>query len=353
MAQKLNVIGHRYGRLVVEADAEPRNGIRYVVAKCDCGTVKTVHLQNIKRGAVNSCGCVFREYLETAAVDSIGKRYGRLVVESDAGARGGNRYVVARCDCGETKTVKLSSVSSGKTKSCGCLHRETAAKLNKIDVIGHRYGRLLVEAEAGKDARGSTRVAVLCDCGTRKTVGLNPLRSGKTTSCGCRNLEVARELIVKRSTTHGMSKSSTYHIWNNMWARCTNTNNQAYQDYGGRGIDVCDRWQTFENFLADMGERPRGMSIDRRNNDLGYEPENCRWATTKEQSRNTRANFVIEFRGVTACLAEHCERLGLAYKTISSRIYKHGWTVEKALSAPVRRWPSQRPAGVADEREGL
>lgn len=330
------VIGARFGRLIVEGEAGRKNGMRYVMVKCDCGEVKAVQPANLTSGATISCGCFNREHKESIKKNVIGKRYGRLVVEADSATRNGDRYVTARCDCGEVRSIKLRSITAGRTKSCGCLHSETAASLNKINVVGHRYGRLVVEAEAEKNVDGVTRVVVLCDCGTRKVVRLESIRRGATTSCGCRNLEVARELMAKRSVTHGMSKTTTYAIWLNMWARCTNKNNPAYPDYGGRGITVCERWQTFENFLSDMGERPRGMSIDRRNNNLGYEPRNCHWLSQKGQARNTRANLIIEFQGITACLAEHCERLGFVYGTVSSRIRRGGWSAEKALSTPVR-----------------
>jgi hypothetical protein len=113
--------------------------------------------------------------------------------------------------------------------------------------------------------------------------------------------------------------------------RCKNTSQKAFPRYGGRGIVVCDRWTKFENFYADMGERPIGHTLDRIDNDLGYEPGNCRWATVSEQNRNKRSNHVIEYNGEKLCISEWARRVGIDGKTIRRRL-DVGWSVEKALT---------------------
>jgi len=120
-----------------------------------------------------------------------------------------------------------------------------------------------------------------------------------------------------------------------MIARCTYPSVKAYRFYGARGIKVCERWRTFENFLADMGERPAGMSIDRVDNAKGYEPGNCRWATDTEQHRNRTDNKFLTFQGKTLTIAGWAELLGIDRHTLADRIRKSGWTVEKALTTPV------------------
>jgi hypothetical protein len=140
-------------------------------------------------------------------------------------------------------------------------------------------------------------------------------------------------------TAHGHSKgagSPTYQTWRNMRSRCENPNVPAYKNYGGRGITVCERWKTFENFLADMGERPEGMTIERIDNDRGYEPGNCRWATYNEQARNMRSNQRITLNGETKCLTEWAEQYGIKMPTLWARL-RMGWSVEEALTKPVRR----------------
>jgi hypothetical protein len=130
-----------------------------------------------------------------------------------------------------------------------------------------------------------------------------------------------------------------YRAWASMLGRCYNPNLDAFKHYGGRGITVCDRWRhNYHNFLADMGRRPgKEFSLDRKNNDLGYSPDNCKWSTKSEQSQNRRvANRITAF-GETRCLSKWARDLGIRQSTLHRRIYIYGWSVEKALSNPVRK----------------
>jgi lambda repressor-like predicted transcriptional regulator len=119
-----------------------------------------------------------------------------------------------------------------------------------------------------------------------------------------------------------------------MWTRCTREIGERWQDYGARGITVCERWQTFDAFVVDMGNRPDGLSLDRIDNNKGYEPGNCRWATKKEQARNSRKNRLVPFQDQVMTLSEVCERTGLPYDTLRSRLDR-GWPVERAITAPL------------------
>lgn len=200
------------------------------------------------------------------------------------------------------------------------------------NVIGKTYGLLTVLAEAER-VRGSRKVFVRCSCeaATEKEVELKNLRSGHTTGCGC----VRREATRSRSTTHGFRHHTLYNNWCNMLQRCQNPNYKGYSDYGGRGITVCERWQKFENFYADMQSTHQdGLTLDRKDNNQGYSLDNCRWATRAEQNRNTRRNINVTLNGKTQCLASWCKELNLNYRTVLSRIYK-GKTPEQALSYPV------------------
>ena len=158
--------------------------------------------------------------------------------------------------------------------------------MKRLELMGQRFERLLVLGFSHADSGGNSKWVCLCDCGTEKVITVHSLTSGATRSCGC----LQRETISKIRFIHGMSKGlrrhPLYSSWLTMKSRCRNQKVDSWKDYGGRGISVCDRWDSFENFLADMGERPPGTSIDRVDNDGNYELQNCRWATPTEQAQN-------------------------------------------------------------------
>ncbi len=182
------------------------------------------------------------------------------------------------------------------------------------DFVGKRYGRLVIIKSLPNVRQNSTWECV-CDCGAVKAVAARHLRSGGTKSCGC----WGRENVTAANTKHGWYYTSTYKIWAGMIKRCVNEKTKAYPRYGGRGISVHPPWRdSFEAFLADMGERPAGLSLDRVDNDGNYEPGNCRWTTMKQQNRNRNNNRMLTVFGETHPMATWSEELGIPYSRIQS-----------------------------------
>ncbi|SOY79980.1 conserved hypothetical protein [Cupriavidus taiwanensis] len=188
------------------------------------------------------------------------------------------------------------------------------------DLTGAECGSLKVVSIGRKNGHHQYWLCI-CACGETKEVRSDVITGKKQKSCGC----------TSKNRRHGMAGTSVYNVWQNMLRRCRDPKNRAYQDYGGRGITVCERWLIFENFYADMGDIPPSKTLDRINNSLGYSPENCRWATIHEQARNTRSNRMISLNGETKSLAEWCEILEQPYARINRRIFTGMDPVEALL----------------------
>lgn len=193
-----------------------------------------------------------------------------------------------------------------------------------IDLIGQRFGRLVVFNRANSNKHGQVMWLCKCDCGEAKIIRADILKSGRIKSCGC----------LKHNHAKKNAKTKTYHAWISMTQRCSDPKQKSYHYYGGRGIQVCKRWRKFVNFLEDMGEAPEGYQIDRIDNDKGYSKSNCHWTTRKQQSRNKRNSVFITHENKTQLLIEWAEELKITYQTLYKRL-KRGWSVEKTLTTPV------------------
>lgn len=199
------------------------------------------------------------------------------------------------------------------------------------DIVGRTFGRWTVLGLAPYRT-AKEFYECRCKCGTYRDVRKDQLTRGVSKSCGCLKAEIARNQIVRLSTTHGMSGSTTHEIWKGMRKRCNNSKDKNYKNYGGRGIRVCARWDDFAKFLSDMGERPKGMTIERIDNDGNYEPKNCRWASQKEQANNKREGLLYRIDGEIHTLSQWCEKLGIPYHRAYQRIFRLHWTLKRALT---------------------
>lgn len=189
--------------------------------------------------------------------------------------------------------------------------------------ISAKFGRLTVLSRAENDRFGRTQWHCRCECGIERVVALFRMTSGHTKSCGC----IKGEALA----THRGKGTPTHNTWCAMKQRCNYPGSEQYAAYGGRGISVCQRWNdSFEAFLADMGERPEGMTIERIDSDGNYEPGNCRWATDSEQARNRRSTLLVERDGVTKCVKDWCDELGLHPDKVYGRI-RRGASPQEAL----------------------
>jgi len=188
--------------------------------------------------------------------------------------------------------------------------------------IGSKWGMLTVVGKSTKRMSTYVLYNCVCDCGGETLATMPWLKRGQKKSCGCQRF-VGRDKACESNRTHGMSTTTTYKTWQSMRQRCENPNNDQYENYGGRGIRVCERWSSFENFLEDMGERPKNHTIDRIDSNGDYTPENCRWATSKAQSNNRRDSIKVKVGEDWVTVIEAANILGLTESGIRHR-YRRG-----------------------------
>lgn len=198
--------------------------------------------------------------------------------------------------------------------------------------IGSRFGTLTV---IGHEIGSKVYYRVRCDCGVEKTVKQKQSLI-KSKSCGC----LTKKIISASRTRHGMTDTPTWKSWRSMHERCYLRAHKSFVDYGGRGIVVCDSWHRFENFFADMGERPNGMQLDRVDNNGNYEPGNCRWATPRQNCNNRRSCHVVSYQGEELTMSQWARRLDIAVDTLAWRL--KNWSVDDALSRPLKEQINNR-----------
>lgn len=280
---KFNDEGKVYNHLKILRQADPKinkagNKESRVEVECLlCGTLKNMSWSKVKSGWTKTCGCTFFG----ARKDITSQRFGKLVaVESLHITKSGSVLWKCVCDCGNETNLTVSNLSSGGFQSCGCMQNQG----KPLDLRGQVFARLTALEPVGKNNAGQYIWKCLCECGSEHTVAGTALVEGHTKSCGC----YARDVAGLATRKHGQSRTPEYGAWKNAVSRCSNTANKQYDCYGGRGIQVCDRWlNSFERFYEDMGESG-GLTLERVNVNGNYEPSNCTWADTYDQAYNTR-----------------------------------------------------------------
>lgn len=271
--------------------------------------------------------------------DYIGKRFGHLTVIGEAPKTHeySNRFLL-QCDCGNIICEQPSRIIVGHKQTCGrkckiCKKMQSRPG-DFLDYVGKKSGELTVVGivkESLGETRQQTMLRCICSCGNETNILPYQFKNGAIKSCGnCRTKAGIRD-------GRSLRNPKLYAVWNQMIERCENENQKWYHRYGGRGIKVCTEWHNycnFEKWVESVGGKPERMSLDRIDNDKDYCPENCRWATQKEQTRNQSRTIVIEFNGKSQSLADWADELGIKWVTLHNR-YVRGWSVERMLTEPV------------------
>lgn len=214
-------------------------------------------------------------------------------------------------------------------------YESTTLRPTTQDLTGQTFDRLTVIQFAGYTANRQSYWVCLCSCGTTKDIqGANLFhKNTPTRSCGCWR----REMCGNLARSHGRSYTSEYQIWNSMLARCENPNAFGYPRYGARGITVCEAWHDFRAFYADMGPRPSpNHSIERKDNDGHYTPDNCVWLLSKYQVRNMSTTMFLTYNNLTKSVSEWAEITGIHVKTLYARKHRYGWSDEETVTIPLQ-----------------
>jgi len=200
------------------------------------------------------------------------------------------------------------------------------------NVSGQRFNRLIALYPVENPQHRGIKWKFKCDCGNYTYNLIGNVKRGRVQSCGCLHMEKISQTNYKK---HGMYKTSVYSSWSSMKSRCYDKNNSSYKNYGGRGIKVLDRWRKFENFYKDMGDKPKGKTLDRIDNDGDYKPENCRWATWKQQANNRRSCHFITINGIKKTIKDWSKYLNVNRRNIY-RKFGEGWSDQKTIKHFIR-----------------
>jgi len=268
-------------------------------------------------------------------IDMTGQHIGRWHIDSLAYVKGYDKYYNCTCDCGTKKIVLGQNIRHGKSLSCGCERSKRTFAANFVDHTGEKYNRLTCLYWERID--GHIYWICRCDCGNITKVRSNNLLDGEVKSCGC---------LLKEPTNkvHGMSHTRIHGIWSKMIERCFNPHSDQYKWYGAEGKTVCDEWLGTDGFVrfyewAKENGYSDELTIERKDVNDGYNPNNCCWIPQSKQSWNTRRSRKIVVDGETLSLPQAAEKYGVKLTNLHSRL-KWGWTPEEAVELVSHKWGS-------------
>lgn len=327
MAKALDLTGQKFGRLTVLKRVENGKGGKVNwECLCECGNRKVASSGDLRSGNVKSCGCLLSPNL-------IGKRFGNLVVIEKHGMHvqkfGGKQILwLCKCDCGNTRIVPGTYLTQGiATKCTECI------KKSRKSLVGEKFGKLTVIKRAddyiSQKGKHSPMWLCQCECGNIKAIAQSSLKSGCTKSCGCSRYE--------SKTKHGLSGSRLYNIWSNMKQRCNSENESSYDRYGGRGITYCEQWEDFSEFSKWAFENgyEDTLTIERKDVNGNYCPENCCWIPQPEQAKNRRPSLrLVDKNGNERLMVDVAEELGISANVVRAR-YESGWDLYSAVYTPL------------------
>ena len=320
-----DLTGNKYGKLTVVSLHSRENGKVKWNCLCECGNTTVAAGNNLKNGHTSSCGCA--KHAQAAnLIDLTGKTFGRLTVLRRGDGRntsGGNYKAtwICKCECGKETEVDGEKLRKGHTTSCGCLKTENKGA-HFEDLTGKRFNRLTVIRFLGKDERTSKQYNWLCkcDCGNYTKADASRLKTGAQQSCGCLKEEM-KPRLGEITRKYKYSNKRLYSVYKAMIDRCYNGNSREYNNYGGRGVRVCDGWlgEYGYDYFAEWAfangydpDAPRGKcTLDRTDVNGCYCPENCRFIPNQEQQNNRRDNVLLEYKGETHTLTEWSRKLNI------------------------------------------
>lgn len=273
----------------------------------------------------------------------VGDKHNMLECVKYIGSDKRGKKFLFKCDCGNEVEYTGTYVKNNRYKSCGCM------KYNKNkdeDILKTKFNRLRPVERVDNIMRGKAFLCK-CDCGNTTIVPLASLKNNRIKSCGCLNSEIQSKFMKEYNNKHGKSNTAEYRVWIGMKNRCNNPNSTGYENYGGRGIKVCQRWNdSFENFIEDMGERPKeSYQIDRINNDKGYSPDNCRWVNRSVNTLNKRhkkgtsgfKNIILDGKSYYAMVKRQGHTRTSRYTNLETSLNKRDLYIEEYNKNP-QKW---------------